>query len=78
MYLDGESKVLSIGINVSTITNMKIFIIKLGNQIIHQVPNYLIRSTWDVGPPPRLIYLLHKLTLEDSIFIRVIELIMLL
>ena len=40
MYVGGESKVLSIGDNVNAITNMEIFIIKLENQIIHQLPNY--------------------------------------
>ena len=50
MYLSGESKALLIEDNVSAITNMKILMIKLGNQIMHQVQYYLIKDSWDVGP----------------------------
>ena len=45
MYLGEESKTLSIEDNISVITNMEIFIIELGKQIVHPVPNYLINDT---------------------------------
>ena len=45
MYLGGGSKTLSIEDNVSVIRNIEIFIIELGKQIVHPVPNYLINDT---------------------------------
>ena len=75
MFIGDKSKALSIRDNVNAIKNMRIFMIKLRNQIIYQMLNYLM-STWDVKPLPWPIYLLHKLTPHNFIFIGVIELIM--
>ena len=45
MYLGDESRALSIKDKVSAIVYMETFMIKLRNQIIHQVSNYLVSST---------------------------------
>ena len=58
MFIGDKSKALSIRDNVNAIKNMRIFMIKLRNQIIDQMLNYLM-STWDVKPLPWPIYLLH-------------------
>ena len=56
MYFVSELRTLSIEDNIITVTNIETFIIKLRNQGMMQVPNYLM-STWDIGTPPRPIYL---------------------
>ena len=62
MYLGGESKVLSIKDKVSAIIYVETFIIKLVNQVISQLLNHLIKTTWDFKAPPRFIYLARKST----------------
>ena len=57
MYLVGESKALLIKDNVSVITYIKTFIIKLEIYGVNQAPNYWLKDTRDVGLPPRPICL---------------------
>ena len=44
MCLGGKSKVLSIENKVVVITYIETFILKLENQEINQVPNYLLKA----------------------------------
>ena len=44
MYLSGESRALSIENQVSAITNIETFMIKIENQIINKAPNYLMKG----------------------------------
>ena len=44
MYRSDESRALSIENQVSAITNIEIFMIKIENQIINKAPNYLMKG----------------------------------
>ena len=53
MYLGWEWKALSIEDNVSAITNIGIFMIKLGNSVIIKEPNYLLESYMGCWAPTK-------------------------
>ena len=44
MYLGSKLRALSLEGNVNVVTNIEIFIIKLGNRGVNQAPNYLLKG----------------------------------
>ena len=50
MHFGKEWKALSIENHVSSISNIETFMIKIGNEIISQVPNYLTMIYEMLGP----------------------------